>query len=58
MNNMKNAQVPALPAYYTVLCTRAADAIEAIEQANYGLARELLIKGMQEAEEIVISQES
>lgn len=55
---MKNNQVPALPAYYTVLCARAADAIEAIEQANYGLARELLIKGMQEAEEIVISQKS
>ena len=51
MNKMENAQVPALPAYYTVLCARAADAIEA-------LARELLIKGMQEAEEIVISQDS
>ena len=54
---MNDNQVPALPAYYTVLCARAADAIEAIEQANYGLARELLIKGMQEAEEIVISQD-
>ena len=55
---MKNNQVPALPAYYTVLCARAADAIEAVEQANYGLARELLNKEMQEAEEVVISQES
>ena len=54
---MNDNQGPALPAYYTVLCARAADAIEAIEQANYGLARELLIKGMQEAEEIVISQD-
>ena len=54
---MENNQIPALPAYYTVLCARAADAIEALEQANYGLAKELLIKGMQEAEEIVISQD-
>ena len=44
------------PAYYTVLCARAADAIEAIEQHNYGTARDLLISGMREAEEIILSQ--
>ena len=45
------------PAYYTVLCARAADAIDAIDQQRYQEARALLIAGMQEAEEIILSQE-
>ena len=39
------------PAYYTALCARVADAIDALEQQNYGAARDALISGMQEAEE-------
>ena len=45
------------PAYSTVLCARAADAIDAIDQQRYQEARALLIAGMQEAEEIILSQE-
>ena len=45
------------PAYYTVLCARTADAIDAIDQQRYQEARALLIAGMQEAEEIILSQE-
>ena len=44
-------------AYYTVLCARTADAIDAIDQQCYQEARELLVAGMQEAEEIILSQE-
>ena len=44
------------PAYYTTLCARVADAVDAIESQNYGTAKELLIAGMQEAEEIILSQ--
>lgn len=47
----------SFPAYYTVLCARAADAIDAIDQQCYQEARALLIAGMQEAEEIILSQE-
>ena len=42
----------SFPAYYTVLCARTADAIDAIDQQCYQEARELLVAGMQEAEEI------
>ena len=28
------------PAYYTALCARVADAIDALEQQNYGAARD------------------
>ena len=44
------------PAYYTVLCAHVANAIDAMEQHNYGAAKELLITGMQNAEEIILSQ--
>lgn len=43
----------SFPAYYTVLCARTADAID---QQCYQEARELLVAGMQEAEEIILSQ--
>lgn len=46
----------SFPAYYTVLCARTADAIDAIDQQCYQEARELLVAGMQEAEEIILSQ--
>ena len=44
------------PAYYTALCVRVADAIDALERQDYGAARDLLISGMQEAEEIILTQ--
>ena len=44
------------PAYYTALCARVAGAIDALEQQNYGAARDVLISGMQEAEEIILAQ--
>ena len=44
------------PAYYTALCARVADAIDALEQQNYGAARDVLITGMQEAEELILAQ--
>ena len=46
----------SFPAYYTVLCARVADAIDALEQQNYGAAKDTLISGMQEAEEIILAQ--
>ena len=52
---MENSQ--NFPAYYTVLCARTADAIDAIDQQRYQEARALLIAGMQESEEIILSQE-
>ena len=54
---MKNTEeTQEFPAYYTTLCARVADAIDAIDLQNYGTARELLIAGMQESEEIILSQ--
>lgn len=53
---VENKQTPEFPAYYTVLCAHVANAIDAMEQHNYGAAKELLITGMQNAEEIILSQ--
>lgn len=55
VERLENSQ--NFPAYYTVLCARTADAIDAIDQQRYQEARALLIAGMQEAEEIILSQE-
>ena len=55
VNRLESSQ--NFPAYYTVLCARTADAIDAIDQQCYQEARELLVAGMQEAEEIILSQE-
>lgn len=38
------------------MCARVADAIDALEQQNYGAAKDTLISGMQEAEEIILAQ--
>ena len=46
----------SFPAYYTVLCARTADAIDAIDQQCYQEARELRVAGMQEAVDIIISK--
>lgn len=55
VDRLENSQ--NFPAYYTVLCARTADAIDAIDQQRYQEARALLVAGMQEAEEIILSQE-
>ena len=39
-----------LPKCYTVLFNAVTDAIDALEQQNYGLAKDFLITGQQEAE--------
>lgn len=40
---VEDKQTPEFPAYYTVLCAHVANAIDAMEQHNYGAAKELLI---------------
>ena len=46
-----------LPAYYTVLFNGITDAIEAINRQNYGLAKEILIKAQQDAEEKALEED-
>ena len=57
MDFLEDKQTQKFPAYYTILCARVANAIDAMEQQNYGNAKEILITGMQDAEEIILSQE-
>ena len=45
-----------LPTYYTVLFNRITDAISAIDRMNIGLAREILIKAQQDAEEAFLEE--
>ena len=52
----ENLQTQEFPAYYTVLCARVADAIDALERQDYGTAQDLLVSGMQQAEEIILAQ--
>ena len=54
---VEEMQSQKFPAYYTVLCAGVANAIDAIEQQNYGTAKEILIAGMRDAEEIILAQE-
>lgn len=42
---------------YIKMAAAAADAIEALEAANYGCAKEILIQAMQECEEICICED-
>ena len=42
---------------YLVLFRAVRDAVDAIEQQNYGMAKELLIQGEQKAEEIFLSSD-
>ncbi len=42
---------------YLVLWQSVSEAIEAIEQLNYGIAKELLLKGQRKAEEAFICWE-
>jgi len=47
----------SLPKYYTRLFNAVTDAIEALQNQNYGKARELLIQGQQDAEELYLEEE-
>ena len=46
-----------LPAYYIGLFNAVTDAVEALERQNFGLAKEILIKAQQDAEELVLEEE-
>jgi len=46
-----------LPNYYTSLFNAVTDAILAIEQQNYGIAKEILIQAQQQSEERYLEQE-
>ena len=41
----------SIPMYYTIVFNAVTDALAALENQNFGLARELLIRGQQQAEE-------
>lgn len=41
-----------LPAYYTHLFNAVTDALSAMEQQNYGKAKDLLIEAQQKSEEL------
>ena len=43
-----------LPKYYTTLFNGVTDALAALEQQNYGAAREILVRAQQSAEEAYI----
>lgn len=45
-----------LPKYYTVLFAAVEDALEAMEQQNFGTAKQLLISAQQKAEEIYLEE--
>ena len=52
-------EVILMPDYQTMylhLFNAVTDAIESIEQQNYGTAKELLIKAQQDTEELYISE--
>ena len=56
---MQLCEVKAMPDYQTMylhLFNAVTDAIESIEQQNYGAAKEQLIHAQQETEEIYISE--
>ena len=44
----------SFPAYYTILFNGVTDAIAAIDRQDFGLARELLVRGQQRAEDAYI----
>lgn len=46
-----------LPRYYTVLFQAVEQAIDALDVQNYGLAKQLLIHGQQDAEEAFLAED-
>lgn len=49
-------EFPTLPSYYTQLVDYVERAIDALDEHNHIRARELLIRGLREAEEVYISE--
>lgn len=47
----------ALPKYYTVLFQAVEQALDALDVQNYGLAKQLLIHGQQDAEEAFLAED-
>ena len=45
-----------LPAYYTALFAAVEDAINAIDELNFGEAKKRLIEGQQKAEELYLEE--
>ena len=46
-----------IPEYYTILFQAAEQAIRALEQQNYGLAKQILIDGERAAEEAFVAKD-
>ena len=46
-----------IPKYYIILFQAAEQAIQALEQQNYGLATQILIDGEQAAEEAFVAKD-
>ena len=46
-----------IPEYYTVLFHAVEQAIQALEQQNYGLAKQILIDGERAAEEAFVAKD-
>ena len=46
-----------IPKYYTILFQAAEQAIQALEQQNYGLAKQILIDDEQAAEEAFVAKD-
>ncbi len=44
----------SLPAYYVHLFNVVSEAVGAIEKQNYGLAKEILLQGQQDAEDMYL----
>lgn len=44
------------PQYYLTLFRAVADAVEALDNQNYGQARQILIAAMQKAEKLILEQ--
>ena len=46
-----------IPEYYTILFHAVEQAIQALEQQNYGLAKQILIDGERTAEEAFVAKD-
>ena len=46
-----------IPEYYTILFHAAEQAIQSLEQQNYGLAKQILVDGERSAEEAFVAKD-
>ena len=53
---MENASSADYQKLYSLLFNRITDALEQLEQQNFGIARNLLIQAQQEAEEVYLCE--